>query len=70
MAQLSHANVVSVYDVGIFEGDVFVAMEYVKGTTLRGWTAGRERSWSEVVDLTRRRTSARRRVPARPPDCA
>ncbi|MCA9714453.1 MAG: protein kinase [Myxococcales bacterium] len=37
MAQLSHPNVVQVHDVGEHEGRVFIAMEYVKGETLRAW---------------------------------
>ena len=37
MAQLSHPNVVQVYEVGACQGHDYVAMEYVRGTTLRGW---------------------------------
>jgi tetratricopeptide (TPR) repeat protein/predicted Ser/Thr protein kinase len=39
LAQLSHPNVVGVHDVGAFGHDVFVAMEFVAGTTLRQWLA-------------------------------
>jgi tetratricopeptide (TPR) repeat protein len=35
IARLSHPNVVTVYDVGIFEGRVYIAMELLEGTTLR-----------------------------------
>lgn len=34
LARLVHPNVVSVFDVGKFEGSVFVTMEYVEGETL------------------------------------
>jgi WD40 repeat protein/serine/threonine protein kinase len=35
LAQLSHPNVVQVYDVGMLGEQVFIAMELVRGTTLR-----------------------------------
>ncbi|HEY0193280.1 MAG TPA: serine/threonine-protein kinase, partial [Kofleriaceae bacterium] len=35
MAQLSHPNVVPVYDVGVLDDHVFIAMELVDGVTLR-----------------------------------
>ncbi len=34
LARFVHPNVVSVFDVGSYEGSVFVAMEYVQGETL------------------------------------
>ncbi len=37
MAKVSHPHVVTVFDVGVYEGAVFVAMEYVQGRTLRRW---------------------------------
>ncbi len=37
MARLSHPNVVTVYEAGEFEGQVFVVMELVRGQTLRLW---------------------------------
>ncbi|MEX1363495.1 MAG: serine/threonine-protein kinase [Nannocystaceae bacterium] len=37
MAKLSHPNVVSVYDAGTADGQVFVAMEFVDAVTLRAW---------------------------------
>ncbi|EDM80990.1 serine/threonine kinase family protein [Plesiocystis pacifica SIR-1] len=52
MAQLSHPNVVAIYDVGRHGPDevVFIAMEFVEGPTLRNWMA-KSRHWREVVDL-------------------
>lgn len=43
LAQLSHPNVVQVYEVGEHDGSVFVAMEYVQGELLRAWAKGRRR---------------------------
>jgi eukaryotic-like serine/threonine-protein kinase len=37
LAQLSHPNVVQVYEAGRFEGRVFIAMEFIQGRTLREW---------------------------------
>jgi serine/threonine protein kinase/tetratricopeptide (TPR) repeat protein len=42
LGQLSHPNVVSVFEVGVFEERVFVAMEFVEGVTLRQWLADLE----------------------------
>jgi serine/threonine protein kinase len=37
LARVSHPNIVSIYDVGTFQGQVFIAMELVEGKTLRAW---------------------------------
>ncbi len=37
MAKLSHPNVVAVYDVGTYQGQVFIAMEFVQGQPLTAW---------------------------------
>ena len=49
MARLSHPNVVSVHDVGAADGQIFVAMELVEGTTLRSWLDQRRHPWREVL---------------------
>ncbi len=51
MAKLSHANVITVHDVGTIDGQVFVAMEFIDGTTLSGWLRERPRTWREVMTV-------------------
>lgn len=50
MAKLAHPHVVTVFEVGEYQGQIFVAMEFVKGGDLRQWLET-ERSWREVVDV-------------------
>ena len=50
LAQLSHPNVVAVYDVGVFGSSVFMAMELVEGPTLRSWLRQKPRSTGEIID--------------------
>ena len=51
MAKLSHPNVITVFDVGTFGNDVFVAMEYVKGVTLREWWQSAPRGVTETIAI-------------------
>ncbi|MEM6990769.1 MAG: serine/threonine-protein kinase, partial [Myxococcota bacterium] len=49
MAQLSHPNVIAIYDVEEMDrAGVVVAMEYVPGQTLREWIEG-DHPWTEIV---------------------
>jgi predicted Ser/Thr protein kinase len=50
LARLSHPNVVTVHEVGTFEGGVYVAMELVEGRTLRQWL-DQPRSTAEIVSV-------------------
>ncbi|MBM4776452.1 MAG: tetratricopeptide repeat protein [Archangiaceae bacterium] len=47
MARLSHPNVVAVYEVGDEGGQVFVAMEFIDGGSLRRWVD--QRDWRVVL---------------------
>ncbi|MBL8973219.1 MAG: protein kinase, partial [Myxococcales bacterium] len=49
LAKLSHPNIVAIHDVGEYAGQVFVAMEFVAGCTLRRWREAAPRGWAEVV---------------------
>jgi eukaryotic-like serine/threonine-protein kinase len=53
LARLAHPNVVSVYDVGTFGEQVFVAMEFVDGRSLGEWLTERRRETREILDVFR-----------------
>ncbi|MEM9460526.1 MAG: serine/threonine-protein kinase [Myxococcota bacterium] len=49
MAKLVHDNVITVYDVGTVDQQVYIAMEYVDGGTVRDWLDEQSRSWREIL---------------------
>jgi serine/threonine protein kinase/tetratricopeptide (TPR) repeat protein len=51
IAKVSHPNVVGIFDVGVHEGHVFMAMEHLAGGTLRDWVATKKPSWREVIEV-------------------
>lgn len=51
MARLSHPNVAHVYEVGDHRGQVFVAMEFVRGMSLRQWEEQAQHARDEIIDV-------------------
>jgi predicted Ser/Thr protein kinase len=51
MAKLAHPNVVGVFEVATVDDRMYVAMEYIRGTTLRGWLAQAPRDWRDIVAM-------------------
>ncbi|MBC8067940.1 MAG: serine/threonine protein kinase, partial [Deltaproteobacteria bacterium] len=51
LAKLSHPSIVAVHEVGEHDGNVFVAMEFVDGDTLREYVEKRPLDWREIVGL-------------------
>jgi formylglycine-generating enzyme required for sulfatase activity len=51
IARLQHPNVVAVHDVGVIDEQVFLAMEFVAGGTIKSWVAAQPRSWREILDV-------------------
>ena len=49
MARVSHPNVVTVLEAGVAGGQVYVAMEFIRGVTLAAWLRATERGWQEVL---------------------
>ena len=51
IAKLSHPNVVGIFDVGVHDGRVFLAMEYLGGGTLHQWLTAERRDWRAVLAM-------------------
>ncbi len=51
LAKLSHPHVVAVYEVGVHREHVFIAMEFVRGKTLRDHVVAGRTPWREVLRL-------------------
>lgn len=51
LARLSHPNVVAIYEVGLFEGQVFIAEEFVDGCDLEAWLHIEERTLQEIIGI-------------------
>jgi eukaryotic-like serine/threonine-protein kinase len=53
LAKLSHPNVITIHDVGVLDGDVFLAMELIEEGTLGDWLRAAPRRWRAVLVLMR-----------------
>ena len=51
LARLNHRNVCQIYDVGTDDNELWIAMELVRGTTLRAWIAAKPERRDEVLEV-------------------
>ena len=55
LARLGHPNVVAVFEVGDHDGQLYLAMEYIDGQTLREWASQwretKRRDWAALRDI-------------------
>ena len=51
MARVSHPNVITVFEVGHVDGQIFIAMEYVAGKTLCDWLRAEQRELPEILGV-------------------
>src|SRR5512134_2078305 len=50
-SSLNHPHILTVHDVGEFDGRQYLVTEYVDGGTLKDWASGAKRTWRQIVDL-------------------
>ncbi len=53
MARVSHPNIAAVHEVGMFHGQIYVAMEFVHGQTLGSWHRQGPATWQQVLAVYR-----------------
>jgi len=50
-SSLNHPHILTVHDVGDFDGRQYLVTEFVDGGTLDDWAHGAARTWEQIVDL-------------------
>ena len=50
-SSLNHPHILTVHDVGEFEGRQYIVTEFIDGGTLKNWARAEKRGWRQVVDL-------------------
>jgi serine/threonine protein kinase len=50
-SSLNHPHIVTVHDVGEFEGRQYLVTEFVDGGTLKDWAHAEKRGWRQIVEL-------------------
>jgi Tol biopolymer transport system component/predicted Ser/Thr protein kinase len=50
-SSLNHPHILTVYDVGEFDGRQYLVTEFVDGGTLKSWVQRQPRSWEDVAEL-------------------
>jgi serine/threonine protein kinase len=50
-SSLNHPHILTVHDVGEFEGHDYLITEFVGGGTLKDWAKAEKRSWKQVLEL-------------------
>ncbi len=51
-AQLRHPGIVTVYDVGVADGQCYIVSDFLQGVTLRKWLAEHPLTWQQAAQIT------------------
>jgi Tol biopolymer transport system component/tRNA A-37 threonylcarbamoyl transferase component Bud32 len=50
-SSLNHPHILTVHDIGEFEGRQYLVTEFVDGGTLKTWARAEKRTWRQIVEL-------------------
>jgi serine/threonine-protein kinase len=50
-SSLNHPHIITIHDMGEFEGRQYLVAEYIDGGTLKDWSQAQPRSWRDVLEL-------------------
>ena len=50
-SSLNHPHIVTIHDVGDFEGRQYLVTEFIDGGTLKDWARAEKPSWRQIVEL-------------------
>src|SRR5262245_33272017 len=50
-SSLNHPHILTVHDIGEYEGRQYLVTEFVDGGTLKDWARAEKRTWKQVVEL-------------------
>jgi len=50
-SSLNHPHILTVHDVGEYQGRQYLVTEFVDGGTLRDWAKAEKRTWRQIVEL-------------------
>ena len=51
LARVTHPSIVTVYEVGEADNNIYISMEFIDGKTLSDWCRDARRTWREILEM-------------------